>query len=72
MVNDVTKLMAEFHTKQQLSIPEPRFAAIQFLNMAKGECWMRVEFNTKKQISEAEINSYLKASVALFIKGYSL
>jgi len=72
MVNDVTKLMTEFHTKQQLSIPEPRFAAIQFLNMAKGECWMRVEFNTKKQISEAEINRYLKASVALFIKGYSL
>lgn len=72
IVNDVAKLMAEFHVKQQLYIPEPKFAALQFLNMAKGECWMRVEFNTKKQISEVEVNRYLKSSIAMFIKGYSL
>ena len=64
--------MAEFHNKQQLNIPEPKFAALQFLNLTKGECWMRVEFNTKKQISAAEVDSYLKSSIAMFIKGYSL
>jgi TetR/AcrR family transcriptional repressor of mexJK operon len=31
-----------------------------------------VEFNTKKQISEAEINRYLKSSITMFTKGYSL
>lgn len=63
--------VAEFHHKQQLNIPEAKFAALQFLNMAKGEYWMRVEFNTKKQLSEAEVDSYLRSSIALFIKGYS-
>lgn len=72
ITDEVAKLMAEFHDKQQLNIPEPKFAALQFLNLTKGECWMRVEFNTKKQISEAEVDSYLKSSIAMFIKGYSL
>ncbi|KXJ53179.1 MAG: hypothetical protein AXW17_00960 [Colwellia sp. Phe_37] len=71
IVNDVAKLMAEFDSKQQLIIPEAKFAALQFLNMVKGECWMRLEFNTKKQISESEINRYLDSSIAMFIKGYS-
>ncbi|UUO24190.1 TetR/AcrR family transcriptional regulator [Colwellia sp. M166] len=71
IVNDVAKLMAEFDNKQQLIIPEAKFAALQFLNMVKGECWMRLEFNTKKQISESEINRYLDSSIAMFIKGYS-
>ena len=71
IVNDVAKLMAEFDSKQQLIIPEAKFAALQFLNMVKGECWMRLEFNTKTQISESEINRYLDSSIAMFIKGYS-
>lgn len=71
IVNDVAKLMAEFDSKHQLIIPEAKFAALQFLNMVKGECWMRLEFNTKKQISESEINRYLDSSIAMFIKGYS-
>jgi TetR/AcrR family transcriptional repressor of mexJK operon len=72
IVNDVAILMTDFDTKQQLAIPAPKFAALQFLNMVKGECWMRVEFNTKKQLSEAEINRYLKSSITMFTKGYSL
>ena len=72
LTDEVAKLMAEFNHKQQLKIPDPKFAALQFLNMAKGECWMRIEFNTKKQVSAAEVDSYLKSSIAMFIKGYSL
>ena len=72
IANKVAQLMADFHNRNQLNIPEPKFAALQFLNMAKGECWMRVEFNTKKQISEAEIDSYLRSSITMFIKGYSI
>lgn len=71
VANEVAQLMADFHNKKQLNIPEPKFAALQFLNMAKGECWMRVEFNTKKQISEDEVDLYLKSSIAMFLKGYS-
>lgn len=69
---DVAQLMAEFHQKKQLKIPEPKFAALQFLNMAKGESWMRVEFNTKKQISEEEINQYLQATIGMFMRAYAL
>lgn len=72
VVNEVAQLMSKFHSNQQLNIPEPKFAALQFLNLAKGECWMRVEFNTKKQISEAEIDNYLKSTIAMFIRGYSV
>ncbi len=72
IANEVAQLMADFNNKKQLNIAEPKFAALQFLNMAKGECWMRVEFNTEKQISEQEIDLYLKSSIAMFIKGYSI
>ena len=72
IIIDVAQLMSEFHRKKQLNIPEPKFAALQFLNMAKGESWMRVEFNTKKQIPDAEIDQYLKATIAMFIRGYAL
>lgn len=66
------KLIQQLYINQQINIPDAKFAALQLLNMTKGESWMRVEFNTKKQISESEINSYLKSSIAMFIKGYSL
>jgi TetR/AcrR family transcriptional repressor of mexJK operon len=40
--------------------------------MMKGEAWMRVEFNTKQQLSQKEINEYLLASVELFMRGYAV
>jgi hypothetical protein len=40
--------------------------------MMKGEVWMRVEFNTQKQLTEQEVESYLEASVELFMRGYAV
>jgi TetR/AcrR family transcriptional repressor of mexJK operon len=71
LTNEVANLMQEFNDKKQLQIDDCRFAALQFLHLSKGEAWMRVEFNTKKQLCEEEIDRYLKSSIAMFIKGYS-
>jgi len=72
LMGEVTRLMARFDKEKQLSIADPKFAAIQFLNMAKGEAWMRIEFNTKKQVAAAEIEDYLQASIAMFVKAYAV
>ncbi len=71
VTSDVAELMATLNERKILNIENPRFAALQFLNMMKGEVWMRVEFNTKHQLSEEEINAYLLSSVELFMRGYA-
>ncbi len=70
LTNEVAKLMAVLNDKGMLVIEDTWFAALQFLNMMKGEVWMRVEFNTEKQLDEQEIDRYLQASVNFFIRGY--
>lgn len=68
---EVAKLMTLLNEKKILQIDNPWYAALQFLNMMKGEVWMRVEFNTKKQLTEQEVDHYLEASIDLFMRGYS-
>jgi hypothetical protein len=58
--------------KKMLAIDNPWYAALQFLNMMKGELWMQVEFNIKERVSEQEVNNYLAASVDFFIRGYAV
>ena len=67
---EMAKLLAELDARQMLTIEEPYFAAVQFLHLMRGEAWMRVEFNTQKQISPQEVEAYLTNSVDLFIRGY--
>jgi TetR/AcrR family transcriptional repressor of mexJK operon len=69
---EVAELMTLLNDKKMLAIDNPWYAALQFLNMMKGEVWMRVEFNTKKQLTEQEVESYLAASVELFMRGYAV
>ncbi len=71
VTNDVAELMTALDKHQILKIPDPHFAALQFLNMMKGEAWMRVEFNTQHQLSQEEIDAYLRSSVELFMRGYA-
>jgi TetR/AcrR family transcriptional repressor of mexJK operon len=71
ITNDIAQLMSILNERNILKIDNPHFAALQFLNMMKGEAWMRVEFNTTQQVSEAEINAYLLSSVELFMRGYA-
>jgi TetR/AcrR family transcriptional repressor of mexJK operon len=63
--------MAGLHKQKILNIENPRYAALQFLNMMKGELWMQIEFNTKERISLDEVNEYLRDSVDFFIRGYT-
>ncbi|WP_448211851.1 TetR/AcrR family transcriptional regulator [Colwellia sp. MEBiC06753] len=67
----MTKLMVEFDRQGILTIVDPRFAAIQFLHMMKGEAWLRIEFNTEKQLTEQDIDLYLADSVEFFMRGYA-
>lgn len=67
----VAQLMEAFNQQNILSIENPWHAALQFLNMMKGELWMQMEFNIKDKVSSQEVDDYLSSSVALFIRGYT-
>lgn len=71
IANDVTQLMESLNQQNILSIENPKYAALQFLNMMKGELWMQIEFNIKERISPEEVDEYLRASVAFFLRGYT-
>ena len=71
ITNDVTKLMAKLHQQKILYIENPRYAALQFLNIVKGELWMQIEFNIKERISAQEVEDYIRESVSFFIRGYA-
>jgi len=71
ITNEVAELMRLFNERKMLDIKNTHFAALQFLNMIKGEVWMRVEFNTIHQVSQKEIDEYLLSSVELFMRGYA-
>lgn len=72
LTSEITKMMEHFDRQQLLNIPKPRHAAIQFLHMVKGEAWMRIEFNTKCQLSEQEVQEYILNCVEFFLRGYSI
>ncbi len=72
VTNEVTLLMAKLHQQKILDIENPKQAALQFLNMMKGELWMQTEFNIKDRISPEEVEKYLRDSVAFFIRGYAI
>lgn len=71
VTNKVTELLINLHQEKILTIENPRHAALQFLNMMKGELWTQIEFNTKERISPEEVDVYLKDSVDFFIRGYA-
>lgn len=71
LINQLTLLMVSLDKLGHLSIPQPKFAAIQLLHMMKGETWTRYEFNLP-QIPQTEIDQYLSNSVDFFIKGYQI
>lgn len=72
VTHEVTLLMAKLHQQKILDIENPKQAALQFLNMMKGELWTQTEFNIKDRISSEEVEKYLRDSVAFFIRGYAL
>lgn len=72
VTNDVTQLMANLHQQGFLKIENPKYAALQFLNMMKGELWMQIEYNTQERISSQEVDKYLRDSVDFFIRGYAV
>lgn len=71
VTNEVAILMEKLHQQNILSINNPRHAALQFLNMVKGELWMQIEFNIKERITPKEVEVYLRDCVEFFIRGYA-
>jgi len=71
IINEVTNLMEKLHQEKFLTIENPRNAAVQFLNIMKGELWMQVEFDIKKKVSNEDVEQYLRSSVDFFIRGYT-
>ena len=71
LTTQLANLFTELNNRKILNIDNPWHAAIQFLNMMKGELWMQVEFNVQDRISPEEVDNYLCASVDFFIRGYS-
>lgn len=71
VTNEVTVLMEKLHQQKILHIENPKHAALQFLNMVKGELWMQIEFNTNERISPEEVDKYLRNTVDFFIRGYA-
>jgi TetR/AcrR family transcriptional repressor of mexJK operon len=69
--NEMTELMQSLHDEKVICVSNPRHAAAQFLNLVKGEATMRIEFNTQKQLSKAEVDEYIESSVELFLRGYA-
>lgn len=72
VTNEVTLLMEKLHEQKILNIENPKYAALQFLNMMKGELWMQTEFNIKERISPEEVEKFLRDSVAFFVRGYAI
>lgn len=72
VTNEVTLLMDKLHEQKILDIENPKYAALQFLNMMKGELWMQTEFNIKERISPEEVEKFLRDSVAFFVRGYAI
>jgi TetR/AcrR family transcriptional repressor of mexJK operon len=70
LISQLADLFKELNDRNVLAINNSWQAAIQFLNIMKGELWMQVEFNVKERISLEEADKYLCASVDFFIRGY--
>lgn len=70
LIIQMTEQMECFVKLGLLNIENPRAAALHFLCIMRGEAWLRLEFNLKKQLTKDDILAYMKNSVAFFIRGY--
>ena len=70
----ITRLLSDYLSQQHeagnLSLSEPRHAAIQFLYMVKGETHMRAMLNLP-QWDQGEVSAYLNSCVEVFLNAYS-
>ncbi|ANG63594.1 hypothetical protein A8C75_14665 [Marinobacterium aestuarii] len=67
----MSQLLQQFDSRGQLRVPEPRFAAVQFLNMVHGEQRMRLELNAGGLLSDAEHQRYVQDCVQMFLRAYA-
>ncbi len=71
-ITEIASCMGEFDKRGLLKIPNPRFAAAQFLCMVKGEVSIQSELNVEKQLSDDTVRAYVHSCVAMFIRGYAV
>jgi TetR/AcrR family transcriptional regulator, mexJK operon transcriptional repressor len=67
----MSQLLHQLDSRGQLRVPEPRFAAVQFLKMVQGEQRMRLELNAGGLLSDAEHQRYVENCVQMFLRAYA-
>ncbi len=70
VIASLSECFERFNQQNLLNISDCHCAAIQFVSMIRGEAVMRREYNTQIQLTADEINSYIKQSIELFLRGY--
>lgn len=70
MIHQVSQLLNDFNSKKLLAVPEPHFAAVQFLMMVQGESRMRAVLNIES-IPDDEMQRYLASCVNLFLRAHA-
>lgn len=71
-ISEIAACMSEFDKRGLLKIPDPRFAAAQFLCMVKGEVSIQSELNVEKRLSADTVSAYVHSCVAMFLRGYGV
>lgn len=71
LINMLTDYLAAKDEQGELTVPQPRWAACQFLSIMMGEAHMRVELNVPDKQTDEEREAYLRASVKFFLKAYA-
>jgi AcrR family transcriptional regulator len=69
----IEQLAAYFEMQTQggrLATPEPRLAAIHFLQLCQGDLLKRVMFCPEDLISTQEVERFVEAGVAVFLRAY--
>lgn len=72
VMSEFTQLMSRLGELDGYEMDNPKYAAMQFISMLKGESWLRIELNLKEQLPRTEVESYIKFCVERFLKSYRL
>ena len=65
----IAAYFTEVQARGLIDVPDPEFAAEQFLSALKGSCQYEMMLNLGQQPSGPELDEYIRKAVALFLNG---
>lgn len=71
VIREVSVILAELTQRHLLRVPEPRFAAFQFLYMLHGEARMHREYNIESDLTDEYIQQYTLSCIDMFLRAYA-